>query len=49
MEHKLKWLTSLSQKARRQVGGFNVATSWSLGLPVDSRYLTPRYFGSGTW
>jgi len=46
---KLKWLTSLSQKARRRVGGFNVATSWSEGLPVDSRYLTPHYFRSGTW
>jgi hypothetical protein len=46
---KLKWLTSLSQKGTEAGGGFNGATSWSESFPVDSRYLTPHYFRSGTW
>ncbi len=48
--NELKWLTSSSQKARRQVGGFNGATSWSTDVSsVDSRYLTPQTSRSGTW
>ena len=38
---KLKWLTSLSQKARRRVGGFNGATSWSTVLPGRQQVPNP--------
>src|SRR5215217_3115034 len=38
---KLKWLTSLSQKAWRREGGFNGATSWSTELPGRQQVPNP--------
>jgi len=46
---KLKWLTSLSQKARKPEVDLTVPPRGQQRFPVDSRYLTPRDFRSGTW
>ena len=46
---KLKWLTSLSQKARKPEVDLTVPPRGQQCFPVDSRYLTPRDFRSGTW
>src|SRR3954467_7422111 len=42
MEHKLKWLTSLSQKAWKPEVDLTVPPRGQQRFPVDSRYLTPR-------
>ena len=42
MENKLKWLTSLSQKARKPEVDLTVPPRGQQRFPVDSRYLTPR-------
>jgi len=39
----------LEPKGTEAGDGFNGAVSWSGSFPVDSRYLTPHYFESGTW
>jgi hypothetical protein len=42
MESKLKWLTSLSQKARKPEVDLTVPPRGQQRFPVDSRYLTPQ-------
>jgi len=49
MAHQAKVADKLEPKGTEAGGGFNGATSWSESFPVDSRYLTPRDFRSGTW
>lgn len=39
----------LEPKGTEAGGGFNGAVSWSESFPVDSSYLTPHHFKSGTW
>jgi hypothetical protein len=39
---KLKWLISLSQKARKPEVDLTVPPRGQQRFPVDSRYLTPR-------